>query len=397
MTVYKKPITWSKISQITGIGTKELGLMITAGYINANSLHKPVRLNTWMPLTEEQRKSVNYGYGIIEYNSYAKMVQGYNNGDKWQYLRPRGLYFATSTNEPPEPFRPQDFDGYDSEAKSPFEMRTEGNPRIGENLRLLFLIEPKELTTWGMWSDFQGANMANLQMGVYVPGIGYYPIIYGSLRLDDLDYDPDKGLQVPISSSAGFSAGTTYSAYIVLTTWDVSTQNWYQPSINEGDSGYRWWIINVEGTQPLEFTVQGEYNAMESIGGGSLTNGVTTYAPTTDFQERYINTSFDYQITNNNYDQGNPYIDVRFVAPRVWPGYGTQVSDKEIGHLTKYNFTKGVTASIQIDYPDELLFLASKDEGVIKIEARIRLVQPSANDGGDLIGQRIELFEIYAE
>lgn len=396
MTVYQKPITWSALSRITGIRPKKLALMITKGQINANSLHKPVRKNTRQSLTEEDRKSVNYGYGIIEYSSYAAMVQGFDRGDKWQYQRPRGLYFETSTNEPPEPFRAQDFDGYDSEATSPFEMRTDADPRINKKLRLLFPIEPKELTTWGMWSDFQGANMSYLQMGVYVPSIGYYPIVYGNLRLDDIDYDQDKGFQVPITSAAGFTVGTKYSAYIVLTTWDVSTQKWYEPSLNENDSGYRWWIINVDGTQPLEFTVQEEYNAMESIGGGSLT-GVTTYAPNATAQERYINTSFDYSITNLDYDQGNPYIDVRFVVPRVWPGYGTQVSDKEIGHMTKYSFTKGVTASIHIDYPDELLFLASKDEGMIKVEAWIRLVQPSANAGGDLIGQRTEYFEIYAD
>lgn len=395
MTVYKKPITMSDIRKITGMNA-ELGLMISEGYINANSLHKPVRLNTRQALTEEDRKSVNYGYGIIEYNSYASMVQGFNRGDKWKYLRPRGLYFETSTNEPPEPGRMLDFDGYDSEATSPFEMRTEKEPRIGEKLRLLFPIEPKELTTWGMWSYFQGDKMSQLQMGVYVPSIGYYPIVYGNLRLDDDLYnDPDKGFHVPITSAAGFSTGTKYAAYIVLTTWDVSTQKWYEPSLNENDSGHRWWIINVDGTQPLEFTVQGEYNAMDKVSDSMVTNAVT-YIDYNEADETFINTSFDYAITMNGAVDGTPYINIDFVVPRVYPGSGTQPSDVTIGHLIKYNFTQGVTATAHINYPDKLRFLTASKEQDLKIEARIRLVRPTANAGNELLGQRIDLITIYA-
>ena len=397
MTVYKKPITLSDIKKITGIGAKQLGYMITNGAkngtININSLHKPVRVNSFAPITEEQRKAVNYGFGIITYNSYNQMVQGYNNGEAWGYEAPRGINFETSTNEPPEQFRMQDFDGYDDKATSPFEIRTESEPRIGENLRLIFPTAPIDLVSWGMWSGYQGANLSALQLGIYVPSVGYYPITYGGFQIDDIDYDYEKGLSVPITSA--FTKGQTYKAFLVLTTWDVATQRWYQPSPNENDSGNYWWLFNAQGTTPFEFTVQGEYNAMESIGGGSMT-GVTIYAPNAIAQDRYINTSFDYEITNDGYAQGNPYIDIRFVVPRVWSGYETIVSDKEIGKFTKYNFTEKVTATAHINYPDELMFLASKDEGLLRIEARIRLVQPSVNAGGKLVGQRIEYFEIYA-
>lgn len=398
MTVYKKPITLSDIKKITGIGAKQLGYMITNGAkngsININSLHKPVRVNSFAPLTEEQRKAVNYGFGIITYNSYSQMVQGYKNGEAWSYEAPRGMYIESSISIPPEPFRMQDFDGYDSEATSPFEIRTESEPRIGDNLRLIFPTAPIDLVSWGMWSNFQGDGLSALQLGIYVPDVGYYPITYGGFQIDDIDYDYDKGLSVPITSA--FTKGQTYKAFLVLTTWDVTTQRWYTPSPNEGDSGYYWWLFNAQGTKPFEFTVQAEYNAMESIGGGTITHGVTTYAPNNIAQDRYINTSFDYSITNDDYSDGNPYIDVRFVVPRVWSGYGVQVSDKEIGYLTKYNFTQGDKVEVHIDYPDELMFLASKDEGLLKVEARIRLVQPSANAGGNLVGQRIEYFEIQA-
>ena len=398
MTVYKKPITLSDIKKITGIGAKQLGYMITNGAkngtININSLHKPVRVNSFAPITEEQRKAVNYGFGIITYNSYRQMVQGYNNGEAWGYEAPRGLWYSDDSGNHPENFRSQDFDGYDDEATSPFEIRTESEPRIDGNLRLIFPTAPIDLVSWGMWSGYQGANLSALQLGIYVPNIGYYPITYGNLRIDDIPYDYDKGLLVPITSA--FTVGQTYKAFLVLTTWDAATQGWHTPSLNENDSGNYWWLFNAQGTTPFEFTVQGEYNAMESIGGGTITNEVTTYAPNDIAQDRYINTSFDYEITNDGYAQGNPYIDIRFVVPRVWSGYETIVSDKEIGKFTKYNFTQGVKVKVHIDYPDELMFLTSKDEGLLKVEARIRLVQPSVNAGGKLVGQRIEYFEIYA-
>lgn len=247
-----------------------------------------------------------------------------------------------------------------------------------------------------MWSYFQGDKMSQLQMGVYVPSIGYYPIVYGNLRLDDDLYnDPDKGFQVPITSAAGFSTGTKYSAYIVLTTWDRPTQQWYVPSLNEGDRGYRWWIINVDGTQPLEFIVQGKYNAMDKVSDSMVTNAVT-YIDYNEADETFINTSFDYAITMNGAVDGTPYINIDFVVPRVYPGSGTQPSDVTIGHLIKYNFTQGVTATAHINYPDKLRFLTASKEQDLKIEARIRLVRPTANAGNELLGQRIDLITIYA-
>lgn len=380
MTVYNKPITLSDVSRITGVGSKKLGRMIAYGNYNENSLHKPIRChNCFSPVTEEQRKAANYGWYIPLYSSFAAMRTALANGETFVYQKPRGLNYVENGQTYNEPYRAQDFNGFDSAATSPFQLNIETSASIGGSIRFSLPIRLTELLTWAEWSDYTGFN--DLYVGIYVPDVGYYPISYYKSAYQ-IGNRGDELLSIPIASGE-FTAEQTYDCYIVLTTWGPTLQQWYtNPSSNEGADGKRWYVIVAKDTTPPSFTVAPAYNPTSGIIFG-YSNAVTSYRLDRETGlYTYSNTSFDYSIVMENYSGDlMPSVSIDFVVRGVYPGTGTTTVDKKIGYLSSTSFTQGTTITGSISYPDDIRFLTDKQ---LEVEARITLSLKTANAGSQI-------------
>lgn len=104
MTIYSKPITLSDISKITGVKSKSLGYMVQNGSYNEKAACKPVDVDSYHALTMEERKTVNYGTYIQQFNNPIQLARAVADGTAWRYVKP--------THQT----RMLDFDGYNSEA-----------------------------------------------------------------------------------------------------------------------------------------------------------------------------------------------------------------------------------------------------------------------------------------
>lgn len=117
MTVIRKPIEIPGVlNTILGVGRRADGMyyvedLCTSPNINRWARNKPVRLNTPTDIIDQQRASVNFGFGIpyYLYNSF------FDNSKKWEYLTPRGI-----DHSPAEWNRVDDFDGYNTDAEEAF-------------------------------------------------------------------------------------------------------------------------------------------------------------------------------------------------------------------------------------------------------------------------------------
>lgn len=123
------PVSMNDIHELVGESSYDLGTLCKSTNINMWSKVKPIRYSGELfDLTDEQRKSVNYGIGNIpEYTQVATMASDVLNGrftnannvssldtkvDAWQYYTPQG---GSSS-----PYRMGDFKGYWKYASSPF-------------------------------------------------------------------------------------------------------------------------------------------------------------------------------------------------------------------------------------------------------------------------------------
>ncbi len=100
--VLTKPVEWAEIASILGISEQvhDLGTLCQHANINQWSRHKPVRLNKWGELTDQDFANANFGMSVTTYNVATGAVRA-----GVTYLKPRGLSYN-------EQFRSFDFDGY---------------------------------------------------------------------------------------------------------------------------------------------------------------------------------------------------------------------------------------------------------------------------------------------
>ena len=110
------------IAHVLGYDSGEIGRLVTEGNINPMALHKPVRINSRDELTYAQLKGTRFGMAAPP--SFSPVNSNYPQA--WQYLRPRGV-----DNNYQEPFRPLDFDKYDTYAAQPVVMEMPGGLVLG--------------------------------------------------------------------------------------------------------------------------------------------------------------------------------------------------------------------------------------------------------------------------
>lgn len=105
------PLTIDEIAACLGVADNDLEALCSNDKINKWAKFKPVRFNSSSEITDSQRASVNYGVDVpyYLYNVF------FDNPHLWGYLKPRG-----DSVSPPEWYRILDFNGYNTNAGSPF-------------------------------------------------------------------------------------------------------------------------------------------------------------------------------------------------------------------------------------------------------------------------------------
>ena len=255
-------ISTTKVANELGVSTHNIGELCTNSKINKWSLHKPVSRGVNHGLTEDDWKDVNYGFNIVQYTSWGNFRNA--STKEWGYIRPTGT--AAS------PYRLGDFRGYDQNAECPFLLNLMTvNPTI--NSTCIFALrnfQIQDLTTWNEWQSFQGTQLQNLNIGFYVPGIGYYPLT-DTDQGQTIDSIDSSRLSFTVSSTY-FQANKTYQVYLVLTTWDGlnGANRWY--TMNDVDAG-NWWYL---GGVPASITTKPEITPDQSVNVTLNSGSVTT-------------------------------------------------------------------------------------------------------------------------
>lgn len=102
-------ISTTLVGNAIGLASRDVGVLCSSSLINKWSKNKPVRYNTTSPITDSQRKEVNYGLDIKQYTA-AELNN--NTIYSWNYLRPRGGNYN-------EYYRLGDFRGYNHQSTEP--------------------------------------------------------------------------------------------------------------------------------------------------------------------------------------------------------------------------------------------------------------------------------------
>lgn len=258
--VISKPVdNYGDIAAVLGRNTGDEGQLcgdvdaqgVPQNRINFWSLHRPIRLNKKEELTEDDRKSENYGYTITSYNKPVGqagegLIYAHINNQTWLYLKPRGV----ANNEP---FRKLDFDGYDHNAINPFSISYNDTPEIGNSGRvdITFL---GDFLEWGLFEGF-APTFANLYLGLLAfnasntnPQSCYLLPITSSLSgLTIKDIADNERFSFPVPSNV-FSSGTTYLLLPVIMTYDAGNNygTWRSVSAQDASLGYFYDILCPE-------------------------------------------------------------------------------------------------------------------------------------------------------
>lgn len=106
-------ITISMVAETLGTTSRDLGTLCKHENVNMYSQNKPVNYVTTSPITDAQRKEVNYGLSINSANTALNMILLVNasNGIGVEYEKPRGDFRG--------PCRLGDFRNYKHDAKEP--------------------------------------------------------------------------------------------------------------------------------------------------------------------------------------------------------------------------------------------------------------------------------------
>ena len=321
-----------------------------AAKINDNSRRKPVDYTVMFDMTDADYYACDWGYTITTYSNYTEMKNAVKNGATWAYNRPRGG--ASS------PYRLGDFRGYDTEAQVPFKMEAPNGDgaTIGGSLRLLLHEDLTDIVKWAKFSGYQGTNIQYLNCGIYISENGYYfPFTDTNqgLSMNDLDWEK---LSITIPSNI-FSTGKTYTAYLVLTTWDGANggRTWYYPS----DTDYGSWWIMKKGSE-VKFSVVSAPNPLDYISTDGYGSGRMSYA---SGYYSISNVSITLSVSaSSSLGSTSGTLSAEVVIPNNYNG-GTSVTSKTIASFSFSNVTSGFN-STKTASGSSFNLLTSKEESV---------------------------------
>ena len=318
--------------------------------INDNSRYKPVSYGKNFDMTDNDFYAVDWGFSIPTYSNFGTMKTAIKNGETWTYVRPSG---GSSS-----PYRLGDFRGYDTEAQVPFKMEAPNGDgaTIGGSLRLLLHEDLTDIVKWAKFSGYQGTNIQYLNCGIYISENGYYfPFTDTNqgLSMNDLDWEK---LSITIPSNI-FSTGKTYTAYLVLTTWDGANggRTWYYPS----DTDYGSWWIMKKGAEVM-FSVVSAPNPLDYINTDGYGSGRMSYV---SGYYSISNVSITLSVSaSSSLGSTSGTLSAEVVVPNNYNG-GTSVSSKTIASFSFSNVTSGFN-STKTASGSNFNLLTSKEESV---------------------------------
>lgn len=353
-------ISTTVVANELGVSTHSVSQLCASPNINQWSLYKPISVNKHTGLTEQDYLDNNFGFIIPHFNNFRDLRLSIDDPSKtdWRYDKPTG----GSTS----PFRLGDFRKYDHHATELFPLTMDGSAYLGDTLRISTITDLVWLTQWGEWSEFQGVQQQYLNVGFYVPGIGFYTLTDTDQGQTIGDIDSDK-LHIWLDASQGFTVGRTYNVYLVLTTWDGRNgQNkWYWPADSDGGT---WWYL--PSSTPASFTVSEPPKPQDSI--------TISLSGEGDFSEKtgyysWTNITIDYSIrVPADWGWTDGKVTVVGKYPYAYSGTGTSTYEKTIFSFSE-NVTKGTNISKQIA-GSSFNQLTSKEDSVgIEVEIRMQI------------------------
>lgn len=368
------PISASDPYNCMGVGKTSTGYDV--GYICSNnhnkinkwSLYKPIISNKVGTLTDTDYYNANFGYNIQSYNNYNDMKSNLNSS--WTYLPPTG-----GTNSP---YRLGDFKGYDHYSTAPFLMELNSTTYLNGNCSVEVPTEITWLTNWAEWSGYKGSNLQYLNCGFYVPNVGYFPLTSTRNGLDISSLDMSK-LSFQLTSGK-FTVNSTYTCYLVLTTWDGlnGARQWYTPSDSEGGT---WWVLATDN--PLSFKVEKQLTPIDYV---TVTGSGTANMSEVNGYYQWYNPSLSISVKvgdGYNFAAGTLSIDV--VIKQHYPGTGTSTQEKTILTFSINNVDAGFNQTYSKTASTFNLLTSKEDSYSATLEYTIRVDNVNYTKTGSLI------------
>lgn len=353
------PINTTDVRTVLQSSSTNIGYLCSNQHKRTNkwSLYKPVSFKKLSKLNDSDFFSIDFGYSIPSYNNFSSMKSGVTDG--WTYLPPTG-----GENSP---YRIGDFDKYDHRSTAPFALElTNQNTRLGEFCRFQTPTEITWLTNWNTWKDYKGSSMQYLNCGVYVKGVGYYPFTStrDGLTISDLDISK---LNFEITKGK-FTVGSTYSVYLILTTWDGlnGPQQWYNPADNEGGI---WWVLATDN--PLTFKVQKELSPFDYI---TVSGSGTANMQETSSYFTWTNVNLNISVKVNaeypeRFQNGTLQIDV--IIPQHYTG--SSAIEKTILSFNIQNINANFSQSYNKNAQDFNLLSSKEDSTNANVELKLKI------------------------
>ena len=270
------PVSIRNLQDCFGLGSGDLGTIITTANINMWARFKPVKLATVGLITDAQRASVNHGITLPDITrgsiTASNVMDAAANAATWGYDKPTG---GAS-----EPFRLADFantisQGYYHAAQPPIQLNY---PRGGwtfikggtsKALVMNFDLDPSDPAVNLQSYDFMGSlDLRQYKLITYVDGIGLF-------EADDFILD-----------SEGEVSGSTIAVMIPSTTGSYSREAYVCMYRTNGNTKEFLPIMASDGYTPDNLTIYIKDDA-EASGGG---------IPGADTQEMFNNVEFSSEL-----------------------------------------------------------------------------------------------------
>lgn len=294
--IISAPVTISDVHDVLGESSYDLGTLCMSPKINKWAKYKPVRLNKDFNVTEEERKSMYYGFKNV--HPYANPFTA--NKQTYIYELPRG--------NSSEPYRIEDFINYDSNATSPVDVNMShiGNFDWDFETDEVFPIE-LSFNEYGN-KRYMKVSDFNVNLGEMYPAIviknSYDPRGY-SFKTSDVPFKEDSPMAIILDTTESIFQ-TDYVEYFLVAS------RLYKQTFEETVSDNDLFFLPIPSIENNDYSIN-IYNWQAALPVGELTylyindsqhsftNGETYMVPT-DFD-----LSLEYDLTN--YTDNDIYIE----------------------------------------------------------------------------------------
>lgn len=243
--VITAPVSISDVNSVLGHGSTDLGTLCLSDKINKWSFYKPVDKKQLYKMSDSDYFSVDDGFAIPRFNSARNAWSAIvNDTAEWTYIKPSSY------------FRLADFDGYNHNAETWFNIQLIGSSSVELGSTVHFTMNTNVSWLVNNFNTFK--QYINLSGGVLDFGFLLHDVsssgdgVYYYKRCDVLDISTDgKGLFIKLPSTTNELNTGTYKIVPVLTTdTNHAVDSIYYPSKDE--ISYSWYVLPCS---PITITI----------------------------------------------------------------------------------------------------------------------------------------------